>query len=78
MESTGGEGTDFGLWGFREGLSEEITVEQGLELSEGARWAGKGWTYLVRTFSSGHSRKARLRDQVGEEGRSRAAGGLEG
>lgn len=36
MQSTGGEGTDFGLWGFREGLSEEITLEQGLELSEGA------------------------------------------
>lgn len=35
MQSTGGEGTDFGLWGFREGLSEEITLEQGLELSEG-------------------------------------------
>ena len=36
MESTGGRGIDFGLWGFREGLSEEITLEQGLELSEGA------------------------------------------
>ena len=26
MESTGGRGTDFGLWGFREGLSEALTL----------------------------------------------------
>lgn len=37
---------------------------------------GRGRTYPGRTFSSGPSRKARLRDEVGEEGRSRAAGAL--